>query len=816
MRTTPWFPLLKAFAVGLALLPPLPAAGGDGDKPVEGGGAEITDLIRDLTGGDLAKQRDAAFALERLGPKAAPAVQPLIQALKSNDQHLWYYAARALGSIGPEARAAIPALVDELENARPQRRYRAAHALSRIGLEALPALLEALDARSVNRRTNAARALGWLGSPASRASEKLCRMLASDDATERGVAAEALGRFGTNAVPALREVLRSGDDRARTGALEALRDLGRDAGEALPEIRQAVTSSEPAVRAAALGAFSRAGAKPKELVPRLLEALADGTTDTQRVAEAYLLKLSAEEVLPPLLATLESDDPAAVFGAASTLRRFGSAAGTSAGRIVHVLLRHDERSLLTAIEEALGALGVAAVEPILRALTDKRADAQRQRHLVAALTRIGAPALPALRQGLQHELASVRVGAARALAGLGSEASEAATALADALADEDVAVRAAAARAVGVLGSDLLAERPSGSAGRKIQAAVRGLLDDSDPRARAAALFALSKIEPSTSPELGKDRLRAFIDALEDASAQVRRAAVAAVASFTVSANIPAGRVAESLSALAGSLDDEDRDVRLGAMRVITVHGRAVAEAAPDLVAAVGGWLETRDLEERREAIRALAAIGPAAAAATQRLRAAIEEGGALRLPALEALRAIGPGAVEAAGAVEAVVFAGQDSDGLAEAPTSQEREVATGTLSSLIADPGRLVPILIRAVEEGSEAVRLTAIDALGDIGPPAQPAVPALFKLLDVEYERSLAHRALTRIGPRSIPHLVQALEHKEVFVRVFACSSLAVLGPDAEDAIPALQKARDKDSDERVRDAARGALARLVRRL
>src|SRR5215470_9610936 len=71
----------------------------------------ISVLIADLTKGTAPQTRNAAaYQLAHMGPKAAPAVPALIEALKDPAASVRYPAAIALREIGPAAKAAIPAL----------------------------------------------------------------------------------------------------------------------------------------------------------------------------------------------------------------------------------------------------------------------------------------------------------------------------------------------------------------------------------------------------------------------------------------------------------------------------------------------------------------------------------------------------------------------------------------------------------------------------------------------------------------------------------------------------------------------------------
>lgn len=73
------------------------------------------------------------------------------------------------------------------------------------------------------------------------------------------------------------------------------------------------------------------------------------------------------------------------------------------------------------------------------------------------------------------------------------------------------------------------------------------------------------------------------------------------------------------------------------------------------------------------------------------------------------------------------------------------------------------------------------------------------------------SFAGRALTAIGESSIPELVRLLSHEDRFVRICAARSLGDMGPKAKDAVPALKEALE-DEDETVRRYVSRALEKI----
>jgi HEAT repeat protein len=114
-------------------------------------------------------------------------------------------------------------------------------------------------------------------------------------------------------------------------------------------------------------------------------------------------------------------------------------------------------------------------------------------------------------------------------------------------------------------------------------------------------------------------------------------------------------------------------------------------------------------------------------------------------------------------------------------------------------------------------------AVQGLGEIGPPAVAAVPALI----AAYNQALAHQhtlaqfaipsALGRIAPNSpvapdaVAALVRALDSKNQSIRNGAVEALGQFGKDAAAAIPKLRALQD-DPDTFMRSVAARSLAAL----
>src|SRR5262249_31493472 len=103
-------------------------------------------------------------------------------------------------------------------------------------------------------------------------------------------------------------------------------------------------------------------------------------------------------------------------------------------------------------------------------------------------------------------------------------------------------------------------------------------------------------------------------------------------------------------------------------------------------------------------------------------------------------------------------------------------------------------VPHLIAALKVPDSRVQDEAARALGYMGAEAREAVPALAEMLKApRFEHLLqASIALLRIGRDAVPALICALKDQDGHVRDSAVWILGRIGPEAEEALPALAEA------------------------
>lgn len=114
----------------------------------------------------------------------------------------------------------------------------------------------------------------------------------------------------------------------------------------------------------------------------------------------------------------------------------------------------------------------------------------------------------------------------------------------------------------------------------------------------------------------------------------------------------------------------------------------------------------------------------------------------------------------------------------------------------------GNALGELIDQLQDEDLVVRMSAAMALGNLGPRAKQAIPALARVVQDSNEDHNVHRravqALASIGPDAVPELINALQDGKTIVRRFAAGAL---GGEGSEAVPALVAALE-DEDRNVR--------------
>jgi HEAT repeat protein len=134
--------------------------------------------------------------------------------------------------------------------------------------------------------------------------------------------------------------------------------------------------------------------------------------------------------------------------------------------------------------------------------------------------------------------------------------------------------------------------------------------------------------------------------------------------------------------------------------------------------------------------------------------------------------------------------------------PDESVRNDAVNALLRAGPQPASEVAGLIDSLQDEVEVVRFHAAIALGDLGSEARPSLPVLIHkaLWDenpaVRVEAAVALWKIDRNkGPLVIPALIKALASNNEFICWMAADCLGQIGPEARQAVPALQQALRK---------------------
>jgi HEAT repeat protein len=480
-------------------------------------------------------------------------------------------------------------------------------------------------------------------------------------------------------------------------------------------------------------------------------------------------------------------------------------------------------------EDAVGdTAGTESVAALVETLTTT--DDSRTRVItidaIANRLRGGLPALDAFVAALADEEPRVRWHAARAIGLIGFEAAPAIPALVKLLADEDPITVTQAAAAIGhIRADDERAAIPPEEAAiyaAAIEPLVAAMVHP-DPRARRAAVRSLRRLSTSRE-ELAKTVRQQLADADP----------VAVLPALHTLADLEQEAVPFLIEALG------DPKSRFWAEVVLAEIGEKAAAAVEPLAAIAAEG----EVEERVQAILSLARIGPAAKVAAPQLVAALESpDDSLQYVAAYALGRLrideGDATLEKAAASDdpflstiaswararihpedadlrakaverlEIELADESPDlrraaveglsGLADNLDAEARKKLAGQLTAMITDP---VPTV--GLAAGGALIRLG-----GD-------AVDALREAVAVGSLRSDAMEILAVIGPAARPALdemVTGLADADPIYRADSAMAIAAVGPEAEAAVPALEKLLgDESALGQVRYAAVYALGRI----
>jgi HEAT repeat protein len=527
----------------------------------------------------------------------------------------------------------------------------------------------------------------------------LVRSLGNTSADVRSDAVVGLGICGRAAIPALADLVKAhtASSELAEQAATALALMGRAAQPAVPQLADALKSRDDKLVVRAAAALGAIGPEAKDAVPQLRSLLGGNNLLVREHAADALGNIgpAAAAAVPSLVKALQDSNEELRRIAAGAIGKIGPAAEAAIPALIAAL--HDDSGAVSLhAAGALGQIGPKAV-PALAAVVK---DPERQQLAVMILADMGPAAKPAAKvlaatlAGFEGELSERDHDFAReivmTLAHIGPDAKEAVPVLMKIVTNEKHQVRAGAAWALAKIGATEV-----------LPILKKALESDADPKLHLAAPMALMVLAPGND-EYIRLSVPNLIQLLGHRAGVVRREACMTLAMI-------GPKAAPAVDKLVATLNDADPGVRHAAMAALARIGAASAGALPAMMP----LLTAADLRERYSAIFVIGKIGPSAKPAIPLLEKNLQEQDAfLQTASAWALVQIDP-----------------KSDGRVAQ--------CLGPLMQGLAVP--------------DPRVRVEVIQTLGQLGPAAKPAKPALEQIAKDpdEIMRKAAVDALFKIG-------------------------------------------------------------------
>ncbi len=762
----------------------------------------IDQLTRDLLEGTRDQRREAAYRLSKLGPKAADAVDALVQALEDRDPQVWFYAVDALANIGPAAAPATDALIRHLARGGRQRWYRSAYALGRIGKAAVPKLLAALEHRDERVRSGAALAFSFNPPCAAEAAGALAGLLADAAEVVRHQAVLALAAAGRPAIAVVKPYLNHEKPAARVAALNVFARLRPQDEDILERITTLASADQsPEVRAAALRCLAEI--RPTLTAGRQAAVIAALQAEEQEVRFAAMDVIlsygeDARELIARAGALVATSPPQRRQELAALLERLGPAAAAATEELARSYLTAETPEERRALAEAITAIGHPAVETVTVMIDELGA---RAATLVSLLARFGPAATAPIIRLAQSSVPEVRAAALTTLATLEGDLRSARDTVLRAAHDARPQVRAAGLMAIAALvdrglvsrteAARLAAEALSAEDPRVRLAAIRGAILWAE--APQAAQVARRVLTDNTASETDEEFKLTVLDALV-----ARRLTTPALfdAAATLVASAPRDDIVRAAVQYMVTVRPERPDrraVRKTVAAAVEHPDPAIRAAAIELVRAYGGTL---DEQTARSAVAVLL-----------RDRAA-----SVRVRALEAVQTLSVGGSGDRKLLAAIQEALRDE-------SEAVRQAAVRAVARVL-PRSEAVRVLADALPvEASWSVRRAMYQELAEFGPQAAAAMPAILtRLLTTRDDMSDALRAIRRIRtvtPEARPVLLKLLRRRDPVKRVTAAALLTQIEeiPPSPDVISALESALERAPD-RLKPAIRATIQRLRR--
>lgn len=482
---------------------------------------------------------------------------------------------------------------------------------------------------------------------------------------------------------------------------------------------------------------------------KLAAQLASTDRDTRREAGHLLEKLgpAAKPALPELIKAIEDSDKQVWANAISAIAAIGPGAAEAIPQLVDALDSRKSR------------------DPRQR---DKAQKVMRAAHALAC---IGDAARPALIGALKSDDTGMRLGATKALGGMGARSRDAIPALIENLGHADEELRAAVIDALALIGKDAVAP-------------LSKSLTWPDARLRSASARALAAIGPAAA-----DAGPALLAQLK---AEKEGAVLVALLASLPRVGLPQEQVVPPLVKAFRSGDGELQSAALNGLLTIRPAEKVVVPALTALLADSQAGISER-------AALALGRFGPAARSALPRLVVLAAQKEAYR----STLTEIGGPAVPALL---------KQIEKLPAASLNREH-----WLIRLLADIGGAgIPELAKALDSPAASVRVAALGALNELGEQAREVRMEVSKLTTDSdpFVRATALSALVSMATDTggtLKKIEGAMRDSVPVVRLSAATAAGAMGPAARGLASSLMPLLD-DADAAVRTAALRAAAAI----
>ena len=594
-------------------------------------------------------------------------------------------------------------------------------------------------------------------------------------------------------VDALIKVIQNDGKEARLNDFKELRNMGSHGRPAIHAILPFLRDSDEKVREAASRTLAEIGPGP-DVIPALIEAMKDEKTGGDAAGTLVAVGPAA---IPALTRELYDTNDNVRSNAVYALGEFGPAAKDAMPVLIALFAkeRTKNRADIADTWAEIGNAAKSAVPLLVESLGDRspelRLAAARALWKIERRPERVVPTLIAIVESKRN--ADKAVGphkperestvwepsaqAAELLGRIGPEAHQAVPALIEAMKTPDRILCGCAIEALGEIGPD---------ARQAIPAIVERLGDHREAHQTFGYAWEMGSTAWIALGKLGPDAAVGLIPALKHHDKEVRQQAALALKELGPHA-------APALAALVVSLRDPDEEVRQYATYALGGIGSAAKSALPALLKA----MKDPSSRVREAVVDALPLIAPKSPEVVAALIEALKDSD----ETVQAYAAMSLGKLSAAARPAVALMASMlssDKEYLTRGhPVMSQR--LSDCIASVLGDLGPVakeaVPALVEAASKTRD-INWQAIPAIGKIGPEAKAAVPFLLQNSSPE-----ALIAIAQIDPdnaeiipilRRVWHSTELLQDgQNIYPDRSWCYVLGKFGPRARPALPTLEK-------------------------